>query len=123
MFDLTPMAKKLIVGTIIFFFIAFGGSYLFFLGNIDGFLRFALGLFVGSVASCIRLIMMDNFVRNSVNKPNGAGGGSFINRQIVAIIALSIAAYFDYFNIFATALMLVSLPIITTVVPLVSKKK
>ena len=121
MFNLTSMARKLIVAVIIIFFAITAGAAVFYFGNIEGFLRFALGLFLGSSCAIVRIISMDITVRKTVE--NGSGGVfAFLIRYFLTVVILGVAAFFEIFNLWAAIAGVFSLPVAAYIVPIITKE-
>ena len=122
MTNLTDTAKKLIVAVIMMFFVGIAGAFVFYLGDVEGFFRFALGLFLGSVCSCVRVASMDSSVRKTVESGNaGAGAVTYLLRYILTAATLAAAFIFDIFNPWATIAGILFLPLAAYIVPVVSK--
>ena len=121
MFNLTNMAKKLIIAVIVIFFAITLGAFLFFFGDAGGFVRFALSLFMGSLASCIRVVSMDNTVRKTVESGKG-GAFAFLLRFVFTGTVIAVAAIFDIFNMWATVAGVLSLQVAAYAVPIISKQ-
>ncbi|MCL2617796.1 MAG: hypothetical protein FWD98_01960 [Defluviitaleaceae bacterium] len=122
MSNLTDMAKKLIVGVIILFFAIAAGAFVFFRGDIYGFIEFALGLFLGSLCACMRVVSMDITVRKSVESGK-SGVVAFLLRYVFTVVVVAAAALIDIFNLWATVAGLLSLQVAAYIVPLVSKEE
>jgi len=122
MANLTDTAKKLIVAVIMMFFAGIAGSLVFYWGDVEGFFRFALGLFLGSACSCIRVASMDTSVRNTVESGNTkVVVVAYILRYFLTAAVLAVAFIFDIFNHWATVAGILSLPLAAYIVPIVSK--
>ena len=121
MFNLTNMAKKLIIAVVVIYFAMTFGAFLFFFGDADGFIRFALGLFLGSLASCIRVVSMDNSVRKTVESGKD-GALAFLLRYFLTVAIVAVAVIFDIFNMWATIAGVLSLQVAAYAVPLISKE-
>ena len=122
-FNLTNMAKKLIVAVIIIFFAIFAGALLFYLnrGDFEGFLRFAMGLFLGSACACMRVVSMDITVRRTVESGKW-GAFAFLLRYILTALVIAAAAIIDILNLWATVAGVLSLQIAAYAVPIISKE-
>ena len=122
MTELTDTAKRLIIAVIIMFFVGIAGALVFYWGDVEGFFRFALGLFLGSACSCIRVASMDISVRNTVETANArAGVIAYIIRYLLTAAVLAVAFIFDIFNHWAAVAGILSLPLAAYIVPVVSK--
>ena len=115
------MAKKLIIAVIVIYFAITLGAFLFFFGDVDGFIRFALSLFLGSLTSCIRVISMDITVRKTVESGKG-GALAFLLRYFLTVVVVSVAAISDIFNMWATVAGVLSLQVAAYAVPIISKQ-
>jgi len=116
------MAKKLIIAVIIMFFAIIAGGLMFYLhhSDMDGFLRFALGLFLGSSCALMRVVSMDITVRKTVESGK-AGVVAFLLRYVLTVVLVGIAAIFDVFNLWATIAGVLSLQVAAYAVPMVTK--
>lgn len=123
MLDLTNMAKRLISVVIVMFFLVIVGAFGFYYGNTDGFFRFAMGLFLGSVCACIRVINMDYSVRRAVEMGSSGSSGvkAFVGRYVMTAIFIVASAIFDMFNMWATILGVLSLQAAAYAVPFIFK--
>jgi len=118
------MAKKLIIAVIIMYFVITAGAFVFFLGDIHEFLRFALGLFLGSSCACARVVSMDSSVRKTVEAASGgAGTMSFLTRYFFTAAVLVAAAVFDIFNLLAAIVGVMTLQVAAYAVPIISKEE
>lgn len=123
MADLTITAKKLIITVIAIFFAGIAGATVFYWGDIEGFFRFALGLFLGSACSCIRIASMDVSVRNSVETVDVKGGAvAYLIRYFLTAAVLVVAFVFDIFNHWAAVAGILALPLAAYIVPIISKQ-
>ena len=121
MLDLTSMAKKLIVAVITIYFAVTVGALVFFWGNMHGFIQFALGLFLGTLCACMRVVSMDITVRKTVESGKG-GVVAFVLRYVLTAVVITMAAIFDIFNMWATIGGVLSLQVAAYAVPIISKE-
>jgi len=107
---------------IMMFFAGIAGALVFYWGDVEGFFRFALGLFLGSACSCIRVASMDSSARKIVENANpGAGAATYLLRYFMTAAVLAAAFIFDIFNHWAAVAGILSLPLAAYIVPVVSK--
>ena len=123
MLNLTDMAKRLIIAVIIMCFAITAGAFVFYFGDIEGFLRFALGLFLGSVCACARVVSMDMSVRKTIEQSSGAvGTQSFLVRYLFTAAVLVAAAVFDVFNLLAAVIGVLTLQPAAYIVPMIFRE-
>ena len=120
MFNLSITAKRLISAVIVIYFALLVGAFVFFFGDIDAFLRFALGLTLGSACACARAISMDATVRKSI-EGDKVVAGAFLGRYVLTIGVLVVSAMLDIFNMWATIMGVLSLTVAAYIVPMIFK--